>query len=194
MVLAGRDLCHFQHPCATSRPPGPRAKIVPRWGCHVFRSWVKVDVLWWASCYVFFAVLLAQKLQRNLSTRLHNLKRKMCNFYYFFFFSSPFTFFIVSSNQRRPVGDMPRCTRLPSTVVWPDSHQRPPKENKQHAFGGGRKTVRHDSALTAAESAHFQAVNLGVRHFSDKGGTERKYCAGRERKRRTTRLQPCGVA
>lgn len=143
----------------------------------------------------FLPFYLHKKLQRNLSTRLHNFKRKISDFYFIFFSSSPFTFFIVSSNQRWPAGEMPRCTRLLSSVVWPDSHQQPRKKINNTLSGGKkRKTVKHDSALTVAASTHFQAINLSVRHFSDKGGTERKYCAGRERKRRTPQLQPCGVA
>lgn len=144
----------------------------------------------------FFAVLPAQKLQRNLSMRLHNLKRKMCNFYLFCFSPRPSPFILSpsTSDGLQETCHVAHACRLLLCGRIPTSG---PRKKINNTLSGGekkRKTVKHDSALTAAESAHFQAVNLGVRHFSDKGGTERKYCAGRERKRRTTRLQPCGVA
>lgn len=191
MVLAGRDLCHFQHSCATSRPPRLRAKIVPQSGCHFFHSWHIVHVLWWSS-YFFFCRFTCTKGSTEFK---HKVPQEKCTIFILFFFASPFTFFIVCSNRRWPAGDMPRSSRLLSSVVWPDSHQRPWKKISNTLLEKKKKkTVKHDSALTVAASTHFQAINLSVRHFSDKGGTERKYCAERERKRRTTRLQPCGVA
>lgn len=193
MVLAGRDLCHFQHPCATSRPPGLRAKIVPRWGCHFFHSWVQVDVLWWASWWFgFFCRFTCTKDSTEFKHEAPQFKKKNVQFYFIFFCPSPFLLSPPTSDGLQETCHVAHAYCLVLCGWIPTSGL---KENKQHAFREKkRKTVKHDSALTVAASTHFQAINLSVRHFSDKGRTERKYCAGRERKRRTTRLQPCGVA